>query len=187
DSLFQVGLGVDQVNGLTDAIDRLVNPTMIDRVQDFGGSVRGIFGEGTTARTEVEAQFDAIGQSLALMVQSGNAERAASMFADLEAQRVAAGGSVEDLTRLMAPYTDALAGAASEAELTGRAQSGLADEYRITADAIDQQAMALSEVIDLQREHAGLTLSERDAQRRFEAAVDSATEALKENGATLDV
>src|SRR5690606_34414557 len=42
DSLFQVGLGVDQVNGLTDAIDRLVNPTMIDRVQDFGGSVRGI-------------------------------------------------------------------------------------------------------------------------------------------------
>src|SRR5690606_6779068 len=43
------------------------------------------------------------------------------------------------------------------------------------------------DLITLQGELAGVVLSERDAQRGLEESVDAATEALKENGATLDI
>jgi TP901 family phage tail tape measure protein len=72
-------------------------------------------------------------------------------------------------------------------EAAGVAQEELAGSYDTTTGAIGEQGSALEELIDLQREAAGIVLSEREAQRQLEQAVRDASTALSENGATLDI
>ncbi|WP_454778097.1 phage tail tape measure protein [Georgenia muralis] len=69
----------------------------------------------------------------------------------------------------------------------GDAQGSLAGEYDLATAAMGAQIISLEELLGLQREAAGVVLSERDAQRALEAAYDDATGALEENGATLDI
>lgn len=70
----------------------------------------------------------------------------------------------------------------------------LADGTRETADAVGTHTVAvqanidaLTEQVDLLREAAGVVLSAREAESRYQAAVDAATQAVKDNGETLDL
>lgn len=54
-------------------------------------------------------------------------------------------------------------------------------------DAVKAHNKELQESIKLHQEASGVVLSERDALRGFEAAIDAVTDAQKENGRTLDV
>ena len=69
----------------------------------------------------------------------------------------------------------------------GVAQGDLADEYDVTTDSIGAQIPSLEDLVSLQAEAAGVVMSERDAQRAFQAAIDDATAALETNGQTLDI
>ncbi|HZL07022.1 MAG TPA: hypothetical protein VFE45_16640, partial [Coriobacteriia bacterium] len=72
-------------------------------------------------------------------------------------------------------------------EAAGVAQGDLADAYDVTTDAVEAQIPTLEDLISKQAEAAGVVLSEREAQRAFQAAIDDATAALETNGATLDI
>lgn len=169
-----------QVSSLEQAAQRLTSPSLMDRVQDFGGSVRGLFGQGDTARTHTIEQLDIVGQSLAQLVQSGDSERAAAQFEQLRQEWEAGGGTVEELRALMPAYTDALADAENQQRLTTDATEDATEATESYADALEKQ-------LDLQRKVAGIALDERSAWRAYEAAIDAATASLQENGATLDV
>lgn len=72
-------------------------------------------------------------------------------------------------------------------ETAGVAQGEVADAYDVTTDSIGAQIPSLEDLISLQAEAAGVVLSERDAQRAFQSAIDDATAALETNGQTLDI
>ncbi len=168
------------VDSLADAARRISDPSLLNRVSDVGGTIRSIFGSGDTARTKSIEQINTIGEALASLVQSGEAERAAEQFDALAAEWEAGGGSLEEFKALMPAYTDALASAKNEQRLVTTATD---DSTTATQGYID----ALTEQIDAQREAAGVALDERAALRNLEQAVDDAAAAVKENGKTLDV
>ena len=76
---------------------------------------------------------------------------------------------------------------AGATDATRTAVSRYSDALGAGVGSIEAYADALQEVIDAQREAAGTVLSEREAQRQYEAALDDVTAALKENGITLDI
>lgn len=203
DQLFAgLGAGVDTVTGLDDAIRRLVDPSVVDRVQDFGGSVRGVFGTGGTARTEAIDQFDAIGQSLASMVQAGNAEKAGEIFSDLANHWTAAGGSVDDLRSHLPAYVDALADVDTEQQLAAVSSEGLTDRLNTATGATEElteaqlaylDAIASSDAafVGLGRAYDDTVDAAKAAAQvqadEFNATQDAAEQAARKQGETLEL
>jgi len=111
------------INDMADAAHRITNPSLMDRIQDIRGWVRGhTFGHGDTGRTEAIDQIDLIGQALANLVNSGHADIAAQRFDVLRQQWEAGGGTLEELNQLMPAYREALAAVDNQQQLA--AQSG---------------------------------------------------------------
>lgn len=73
---------------------------------------------------------------------------------------------------------------------TGEAKSAMdsyADSLAEGTHTTQQYSDALEELIGLQREAAGVVLTVREAERKFEASVAAATESVKEHGRNLDI
>lgn len=139
----------DDVFGLTGEVDslaaaakRISDPSLMDRMQDFSGSVRGVFGGGDTSRTRSIDQIGTLGQALASLVQSGNADKAAEQFQMLSDEWVRGGGSVEDLRALMPSYTDALADVKNQAALAADSTDDLTAAQQEQADALAAEQKA---------------------------------------------
>src|SRR5690606_13468536 len=66
------------------------------------------------------------------------------------------------------------------------AQNEMATATVAGTEAAQDQVSALGELVDAQREAAGIALTERDAQRELERSIRDAQASLAENGATLD-
>jgi TP901 family phage tail tape measure protein len=180
--------GPEQFTTTIEAMDRLISPELMDRVNDFAGEILS-FGanEGAYARDDIVKQFGAIGDSLAAMVSSGDAEKAASQFEALSEAWVGQGGNLDDLQALMPAYGEALAGVANESELTADATDTLTGAYEETTVAVDDQVLSLEDLVKAQRDASGLTQSVMEAQAGLEAATDAVSKSLEDNGATLDI
>jgi TP901 family phage tail tape measure protein len=76
--------------------------------------------------------------------------------------------------------------AQADEELGVASESAAAASDKVTV-AMQEQAITMAELLELQREMAGVVLSVRDAENAFEASIDAASQALTDNGATLDV
>lgn len=187
DGLFR-GLGSDYED-LAGAMDLLLGGSFDSKMERFGSGLNKMLFGGRLADQvkDAEQQFGAMGEALAQLVQSGNADEAARVFDDLSAAAREQGYSVDDLNRLMPAYGEALAGAANQQELAAESQAGLAEEYGNTTGEVRDQTTALQELIEAQQEAAGVVLTERDAQRQLEQAIADANTKLSENGATLDI
>lgn len=72
-------------------------------------------------------------------------------------------------------------------EAGAESQGELAAAYDTTTESVAAQIPTLEDLIALQSEAAGVVMSERDAQRALQSAIDEATVALDTNGATLDI
>jgi hypothetical protein len=95
----------------------------------------------------------------------------------------AAGISVDE-TDLLALATGKLVIAQDDA---GNSTLELTDATDDASSAVEEYNVQLTNQIDLLRKAAGIALSVREAQVGFEQSLHDATEALKENGATLDI
>jgi TP901 family phage tail tape measure protein len=78
---------VTDIDGFAGAIKRLTDPSNEQRLNDFGGALFNVVsfgtagtGEGAASRRRVLEDMDGLDKALALMVQNGNAETAASQF-----------------------------------------------------------------------------------------------------------
>lgn len=176
DTLFQ-GLGGD-VNSLAEGLALLDGP----HIEKFGSWLNTTFAGGVLQDQvkDTAAQFENIGEALAAMVQTGDAELAAEQFDSIARAAAEQGISVEEVQRLMPAYAEALA-AAENAQASG------AEATEGATSAIQDNSEAIAENLSLAAEAAGIILSEREAQRSLEAAYDDATAAIKENGKSLDV
>jgi TP901 family phage tail tape measure protein len=129
------GWGSAGMHGLADAAERLTDPGLINRFDDFTAELLSLGGaEGRDQRERVIGQLGQMGQSLGFLVESGNAELAAQQFEMLTAEWERGGGTVEELRDLMPAYTEALAGVKNEQKLAAESAQRQAENTALLAE-----------------------------------------------------
>ena len=165
---------LNYINSVATAYDRLENTRFGENVAD---AFYSIIPGAAASRTEAEGLFTAIDTGLASLVQSGAIDEASASLWALAAQT---GVTVSELRTQLPQYTDALAATEIQTEDTAAVTDDLSESTMAYNDLLTEQ-------IDLQREAAGVALDEWDALTQYADALDSATQSLEDNGATLDV
>ncbi|MFC7892679.1 hypothetical protein [Streptomyces sp. NPDC057381] len=174
----------EDLSGLADAFQKVVDPKGLDQVQQ---SIISFFGTDSTPVKEAKENVDALDQALASMVSNGQADLAAEALERVSAKLQDQGLSADEVKGQLNDYKDALAGQRLEQELTAASMGIFGDQVlevqskldaqKQSADGLRQSILALNDA----------NRSAYDAQIGFEAGVDALTESFKENGATLDL
>jgi TP901 family phage tail tape measure protein len=138
---------------------------------EYGGAVK---------IQEVRDEIEALDQALAGLVNSGNGVLAARFLMD-------AGVSAEDAAKHFDAYKEAQAATSAQTKLTAQSQDGMAGAVDDATGAIVEQSDSLGDLIEKVRALSDQVLGLRGSSRSYEAALDDATKALKENGKTLDI
>jgi hypothetical protein len=186
-------LGLDVVTSVDDlgsAMDRLLDKKAFwewgggtQALERFVGALPGV----TSSLEQVEGRFSELDQTLAGMVQAGHADTVRAFLEQLYAEAESRGWTIDQINGLLTQTEDALIGVEDAAAGTDGAVRSVGGAFDYTTGKVRDHATALQEMIDKQREAAGIVLEQREAQRRFEEAVAKATATLKENGAGLDI
>ncbi|WP_047219992.1 phage tail tape measure protein, partial [Delftia lacustris] len=103
------------VTDLDSALELLLGGSFNSNMERFGSTLNGIFAGGSLADqvSETREQFSQMGQGLAEMVNSGEADRAAELFEQVADAAEKQGFSVEYVNALMPQYQEALDGVAN--------------------------------------------------------------------------
>ncbi|MEU1518308.1 hypothetical protein ABZ490_40225 [Streptomyces sp. NPDC005811] len=141
---------------------------------------------GTKSMDATKEDLKGLDESFASMVKSGYADQAAKQMAAFEKAMRRNGWSTKDINEAFSTGKSALADLKAEQQLAAQAMGLFGDQavkvqqqlsaQKASADGLRQSILALN---DAHR-------SAYDAETKFEAAIDGAAKALKENGATLD-
>lgn len=161
---------------------------------DFAGSVTEAanrMGEGVTGAEKLSKGFDnakadvgdflfelgSLGESDAMTDMTDKAK----MFA-LAVEKWKSTGSTEWLDELKVKFPE-MAGAI---DIYIGKHKGEVDAHNAVTSSVQTEIDTLDELIAKQQEAAGVALSARDAERNFQEAIDSASEAVKTNGRNID-
>jgi hypothetical protein len=177
-----LGTDLQKLGGAVDQISR--------KQSGMDGFMEGFYklatlGTDKSNLSKAKEQIDAVDQSLAAMVQQGHSDLAAAALKRLDDALLAQGGKPEALAGGLHKYQDALAASAMTDHLAADSMGALGEQAMATSKALDAQRMTATglkdAIIDLNDTERGAL----DSQAGFEAAVDAASKALKENGAAL--
>lgn len=157
-------------------------------IDSFFAKINANFGFENTSDIEVAAQrFVEFDKVLGDMVSGGKADAAAQLFDQMAVAAGRQGISIDDLKAKLPGYASALANVGTSA--TGAA--GPTGALGTTTDDLEKQAKDAEQALkDLKDAISGLgspVADQMNAERNFQAAIDAATAAVKENGKTLDV
>ncbi|MFH9816136.1 hypothetical protein [Streptomyces sp. NPDC017230] len=174
----------EDLSGLADSLQKVVDPEGLDQVQQ---SIVSFFGMDSTPVKNAKEDINALDEALASMVSNGQADLAAEALDRVVAKLKEQGFSADEVKGQLNDYKDALAAQALEQELAAQAMGIFGDQavevqaqldaQKQSADGLRQSILALNDA----------NRSAYDAQIGFEASIDSLTESFKENGATLDL
>lgn len=174
------GSGADALDHLTNSLESL-SDTLPDAYEI--PTLGGIFGD--TPRDNAAEYVEAYDQALASLVESGNAEKAAEIFAKIQEART---GLSAD-THQFAPFGDSAKDFDAYAIALGNAAAGT-DEY---ADATGQAAEAAAKsrteirgLVAAMEEQTSAALSGFDANTRYGEALAAAREQAKSGEKGLD-
>ncbi|MGW6295174.1 hypothetical protein [Streptomyces sp. NPDC055058] len=170
---------------LNEKISALTDPSKAESVQQWIVTLGGIGDWDSTPVKEAKKNLDGIDQALANLVKDGKADLAAAALERLKKAYREGGGDVSDLKGHLDAYNSALEDAKFEAQLAAQSMglfgkqaqetaSKLAEQKR-SADGLRQAIQALN---DVQRAGLGGMIG-------FEAAIDAAAKAAKENAGAL--
>lgn len=162
----------DETYSFADALNRITDPSVTDRLNDFWGWV----GSGGDAGPELVAMrkyIEGIDAALAGLVANGKAEEAAAAFDLLAKDAQAQGRSIDDVKAMLPGYTAALGAAAGgNGDLAAATQDASA-----AAAAAKKEVRELSDVLEALRGHAQ-TVAEANAG--LEQSFDDAAKAAKD-------
>ncbi len=175
------------LDGLHGKVRALTDPSTSDKIQQFVVSLGGLATWDSTPVEDAKANIDAIDKALAGMVSGGQADLAAAAVKRLTAEYGKGGRDTKEFTRELGDYRDAIADSKFEAELAAesqglfgaqaqKTQAALASQKQ-SADGLRQSIVALNDV-----NRQGLS-----GMIGFEAAIDEAAKAAKENAGVLDM
>jgi TP901 family phage tail tape measure protein len=171
-----------------------------DMKQETGGewlrdSLLGPFSEGKKEAEEFANQMEVVDGILSGMVGSGDIQGAADMVADLGRQFGLSGDELAQfVTEYLPQYQDGLKASEAAALEAGKAsgqlgetQRQVGEDFDTATEGVQSYTEALAGMVEQLQAAGLLALSTRDAQRNLEQAIDDATVALDENGASLDI
>ena len=204
DDLFAAtGTGNAEVRDLAHAIE-ILDAGAIGKAGDFLASGLGVWDTQTEVATQQIGELD---RALASLYMSGNAElvgqvleesgvavedlieRFPTLRTELTATATAMGLEADAATLAkiatgeLSPVVDEATGAVTGYNTAQGEAEGATDD---ATGAVQEQVDALTELQDRLEDTANLLLGSRGAMRDFEASIDDATAAAKENGRTLD-
>ena len=158
------------------------------------GSAFNRWGNDTFAFTGLESStgkareaFDTIGQSLADLVNNGDAERAQQMFNRIATSALEYGYTTEQVMDLMPDYADALANVENANGLAADSTDDNSDALRSLAGQAEDTGDSVDDLADIIRGFGSAELDTRAAARELEAAFDDLQASIDENGTTLDI
>lgn len=170
------------LGGLSDSLRTLARPSNLDKTQQF---LTSLIGMDSTPVKEAKENLDAVDKALANLVKAGKADVAEAAFNRIAAAMRKNGMSTKELRKELGDYKSALADQQFEQELAAQSmglfgrqaqqtQQALAAQ-KLSADGLRQSLQALNNV---QRQGLGGMIA-------FEAAVDAAAQAARENAGAL--
>lgn len=176
---------VPSINNMADAMDVLLATDAGTAFNRWGSDLFAFTGL-TSNVGEARKQFDLMGQSLADMVNNGNAEQAAALFDDLRAEFEKQGYTVDQLNELMPAYQDALTGVSNESALMEDATSDASAELAAMQKEADEAAKALDATSDALDRVAGAAMSMSEANDKALKSINGLVDAAEAEGAALD-
>ena len=176
----------DSLDGVGEAAARIAHPAVLDRVTDFFSTFDPM-AEGGPGLEEARNKIEAIDKSLSQLVTSGATKEAARQFQLYAAEAEKGGTSTEKFLTLLPQYAEALAGADTQAKLTADSQGALGDASAMTADQLEDQRTAAEKLTDALNTLNGVSITAAEGQINFEQSLDDLSQAVKDNGHSLDV
>lgn len=158
-----------------------VGGTAEDLIPGLRALSEGFFGFSFNKSTE---DIKALDQALTELVRTGDLRTADAAFTRILQQ---SGMSLEDLSRLLPNYTEAMREAEQQTDDTARAQKQAAERSALLSDGLMEAVRSGKQLADVFDELNGEALDWADAQDDLEASFDDASEAIAKNGRTLDV
>ncbi|MFF7096420.1 phage tail protein [Streptomyces rubradiris] len=172
------------LGGLADSLRTLARPSNMEGVQQF---LTSLIGMDSTPVKKAKEDLDAVDKALSNMVKGGKADLAAAAVNDIAKAMEKQGLSSKELKGKLDDYRSALADQALEAKLTAESQGLFGAAAQATAAKLDAQKAsadglrgALQALNDVQRAGLGGMIG-------FEAAVDAAAQAAKDNAGALSM
>ncbi|WP_019054965.1 hypothetical protein [Streptomyces prunicolor] len=170
---------------LKSQMDKVLNPAVSESVNNWGHSISGGLLKGGDATEALTGSFKAIDESLAGLVKGDKAKLAAVALKDM--LKTMDPAQVKKLQGSLGEYKSALADQASEARLTAQSQGLFGQAAQDTAAKLDAQKSsadglrgAIQALNDVNRAGLGGMIG-------FEAAIDSAAKAAKDNAGSLSM
>lgn len=167
------------VADLDGALELLIGGSLNSNMERFGSTLNGIFAGGSLADgvASTREQFSLIGQSLADMVNQGDADRAAELFDEIAKRAKDQGFSVEQLNGIMPEYQEALDGVANSSDVAGTATSGAAGDIEGIGDAAEAAQQQIDDLREALENVGRTALDMGDAQDAALSAINSMVEA----------
>lgn len=174
------GLSSD-VNDLDSALELLLGGSLNSNMERFGSSLNSIVAGGSLADqvSETREQFSLLGQSLAEMVNQGDADRAADAFDEIAKAAKDQGYTVNDVKALMPAYQEALDGITNSSALTGDAVDSAASDIAGMGDSAEQSQEQLDSFREALENIGRTALDMGEAQDAAQSAINRMVEAAK--------
>jgi hypothetical protein len=173
------------LDGLYESIRAVADPSAADKIEQGIGKALGKI--DSSSAKEAAEQLDGIDKALANLVRGGKAELAAAALDGMAAAYSKTGKDADKFRARLDDYKAALADAAFEQELAAKAQGLFGEQALVTGRKLAEQKAsadglrgAIQALNDVQRQGLGGMIG-------FEAAIDAASKAAKENAGSLNM
>ncbi|MCY0928300.1 phage tail tape measure protein [Streptomyces sp. H27-H1] len=175
------------LDGIGEAAARLAHPGTLDRIGDSLYEITHL-GMGTDEGLEkARDQIKALDESLSSLVSSGNPDMAAKAFERMATESEKQGVSTEKLRTLLPQYSAALTTTDTTTKLAADSQKKLGDATAMTADEIADTRTETEKLKDALNALNGVAISAAEKEISFRSSLKELTDAVKENGYSLDV
>lgn len=177
----------EDLDGFGEAVSRIAHPDVLDRVEDFFGTFDPGTEHGGPGLDSAIEKLSTYDEALTHLVQSGNADVAATVFQDMGRRAKEHGTSLDKLRTLLPQYAEALAATDTQAQLTAQSQGALGAETATTADEMEDQRSSAEKLADALQELNGAAIDAAEKEIAFRQSLADLTSTVKENGHSLDV
>lgn len=183
-------LGKD-LSGFGEAVQRVAHPDWEARTTDVVNSLtfnltKGLM-ESQIPLDDAKDKIKSVDQALGQLVSSGNPQLAADAFNKLAGAAAADGTSKEKLLTLLPEYGDALANVDVQSKTSATSQAELAKQLGVTADELQDNRTEAEKLVDALNSLNGVNISAGEKEISFRQSLADLTDAVKENGHSLDV
>lgn len=180
---------VKELDGFGDAVARIAHPSTLNRLDDVSSSVAhlGLTGSQIGSYKDAKDKINALDESLAQLVQSGNPDIAAKAFSKMSVEAEKSHTSTDKLRTMLPKYRDALTAANTQQTLATNSSKALGDQSQTTADDLQDtrtQAQKLSDTLDALN---GANISATRASIEFQQSLADLRSTIKDNGHSLDI